>query len=132
MKTLIVEDNLSSSKLLLTFLSSLGECDIVDNGQKALDMFKDAWKQGAPYSLICMDIMMPHMDGQEALNLIRRAEKEIGVREEAEVRVLMTTALDDPKHVIDSLKKGGATSYIVKPIRKDKLFDEIRKMGLIE
>jgi two-component system chemotaxis response regulator CheY len=42
----------------------------------------------------------------------------------------MTTALDDPKNVVQAFYKGKATSYIVKPIAKKKLLEEIEKLGL--
>ena len=32
-----------------------------------------------PYDLICLDIMMPEMDGQEALNAIRQMEMAAGI-----------------------------------------------------
>ncbi len=42
----------------------------------------------------------------------------------------MISALDDPKNVVKAYSKGGATSYIVKPIEKEELLSEIRKLGL--
>jgi len=38
-----------------------------------------AWEEQEPYDLICMDIMMPEVDGQEALQRIRDMEKEMGI-----------------------------------------------------
>jgi two-component system chemotaxis response regulator CheY len=76
-----------------------------------------------------MDIMMTNMDGQKTLTQIRKIEKDSGVATRDEVKVIMTTALDDPKNVEASLKSGAA-SYIVKPISKQKLYDEISKLGL--
>ena len=84
-----------------------------------------------PYDLICMDIMMPGVDGNEALKQIRQLEKDLGVPPALEVKVIMTTALDDPKTVIHTYYIGGATSYLVKPISKQKLIRELRTFGLI-
>jgi two-component system chemotaxis response regulator CheY len=78
-----------------------------------------------------MDIMMPKVDGNEAVKRIREIECEIGVLPEHEVKIVMTTALDDPKKVISSFYKSGATSYLVKPISKQKLVREMRAFGLI-
>jgi Response regulators consisting of a CheY-like receiver domain and a winged-helix DNA-binding domain len=85
-----------------------------------------------PYDLICMDIMMPKMDGREALRLVRKLEKELEVPPNLEVKVVMTTALDDPKTVFDSFYQDGATAYLVKPISKQKLVRELRALGLIQ
>ncbi len=131
MKILIVEDDFVARRALKEVLSPYGECDVVVDGQEAIQAFQLAWEEKTPYDLICMDIMMPHVDGQESLRRIREIEKEMGIKGSDEVRVIMISALDDPKTVIDAFYRGGATSYIVKPIQKKALIQEIRAFGLI-
>jgi len=130
MRILIVEDDLSSRRVLQKFLTEYGECDIASDGAEAVNAFMQSWLDSRPYSLICMDIMMPNMDGQEALKKIREIEKEMEVSGTKEVKVIITTALDDPANVFKAFHKGGATSYIVKPIGKQRLNDELCKLGL--
>lgn len=131
MKCLIVEDDFISRRILKELLSGYCECDIAVNGEEAVASFRLAHEGKRPYELICMDIMMPGVDGNEALKRIRQIEKEMGVAPEIEARIIMTTAMDDPKTVIDSYYRGGATSYLVKPISKQKLVRELRSFGLI-
>jgi two-component system chemotaxis response regulator CheY len=131
MKCLIVEDDFISRRILKELLSPYCECDIAVNGEEAVTSFRMAHESKRTYDLICMDIMMPGVDGAEALKQIRQIEKELGVLPEFEVKVIMTTALDDPKTVINSFYKGGATSYLVKPISKQKLVRELRSFGFI-
>ena len=131
MKILIVEDDFVARRTLKEILSPYGECDVVVDGEEAIQAFQLAWDERAPYRLICMDIMMPHVDGQEALKQIREIEREMGVKGADEARVIMISALDDPKTVVDAFYRGGATAYIVKPIQKKKLIEEIRSFGLI-
>lgn len=130
MRFLIVDDEFICRKLLQVILSEHGECDTAVNGVEAVEAFQLAVDRNEPYDLICMDIMMPGMNGQEALERIRRLEKQIGVRQVDEVKVIMVTALGDPKSVIDAYYDGGATAYVVKPIEHRKLIEEIRKLGL--
>ncbi len=132
MKTLIVEDDFISRRILKDLLSPYGDCDIVVDGKEAIQAFEMAWQDGAPYDLICMDIMMPNVDGQESLSEIRKIEKKLGVPAEKEVKAIMVSALDDPKSVVRAFYDGGATAYLVKPIDKDKLLKEVRALGLIE
>jgi two-component system chemotaxis response regulator CheY len=75
--------------------------------------------------------MMPNVDGLEALKRIRAIENAQGVLPEQEVKVIMTTALDDPKTVVSAYYRGGADSYLVKPITKSKIAEEMRKLKLI-
>ncbi len=132
MRTLIVEDDFYSRKILQTILSAYGQCDVAVNGQEAVQAFQEALEEGQPYSLLCLDIMMPVMDGQQALQRIREIEDELDLRYGQEVKVLMTTALSDIKNVNQAFFKGGATSYLTKPINKKKLIQEIHDMGLID
>jgi len=73
---------------------------------------------------------MPNMDGREALKLIRQIENEHGIGGHDGVKVIMTTALGDSKNVMESFREG-CEAYIVKPVEKDKLFEEIGKLGFI-
>ena len=130
MKTLIVEDDFVSRRILKDILSPMGDCDVAIDGSEAIQAFRLAWEDKTPYELICMDIMMPKMDGQEALFKIRELEKTQGVRSRDEVKVIMILALDSPKTVFASYYRGGATSYLVKPITRDAVLGEIYNLGL--
>ena len=63
LKILIAEDDLISRKFLSKFLSQYGECDIVVDGLEAIDAYMLAMREKKPYDLICLDIMMPKLDG---------------------------------------------------------------------
>ncbi len=131
MKCLIVEDSFVARKLLKTYLSSCADCDIAVDGNEAVEAFSQALDEKAPYDLICLDIMMPNMDGREALKAIRQIESEHGIGGLDCVKVIMTTALGDPKNVIGSFREG-CEAYIVKPVKKDKLLEEMANLGLVE
>lgn len=130
MKILVVEDDFKNRKLLQSQLSIFGECDTAVDGKEAILAFRMSLYNHQPYDLICMDIMMPNVDGTEALRKIRQIENDRGYQDEEKVKVIMTTALDDPEAVIDSYEEG-ATAYLVKPITKKKLFEELLRLGLI-
>jgi two-component system chemotaxis response regulator CheY len=79
MKTLIVEDDLISRKLMVKYLTQYSKCDVAVNGEEALQYFNMALNEGQLYDLITLDIMMPKMDGQQVLKEIRRIESEKGI-----------------------------------------------------
>jgi two-component system chemotaxis response regulator CheY len=131
MRVLIAEDDFTSRRLLESILEKYGDCHVVMDGDEAVEAFKTSWQENRPYDLICLDIMMPRMDGQEALQKIREFEQEKGVVGFGEAKVIMITALGDPKNVVEAFYKGGASSYLVKPIEKKKLLEELRNLALI-
>jgi two-component system chemotaxis response regulator CheY len=128
MKFLIVDDDNISRKFLKGLLSPFGKSDTAENGMKAIEAFKKALEYNEPYDLICMDIMMPELDGQEALKQIRLIEK---VKDKTAVKVIMITAVSDVKHIMEAYNKGKATSYIVKPVQKKKLYEELYYLSII-
>ena len=70
MKVLIAEDDFISRKLLNTLLAPFGEVDIAANGKEAFTAVKMAIENNHPYDLICLDILMPELDGIMALKKI--------------------------------------------------------------
>lgn len=131
MRILIVEDDFVGRKVMHKLLMEYGECDIAVDGAEAVRAFELAWESGKPYDVLFLDIMMPNMSGHEALKMIRDREKERGVPLAQEVKVIMTSALDDVKNVTQSFFQGGASAYLVKPIERRKIIDELRKLELI-
>ena len=132
MKCLIAEDDFISRRILTELLSPYGSCDIAVNGQEAIDSFRLAHESKRPYDVLFMDIMMPLVDGMEALLCIRALEKQMGIPPNLAVKVVMTTALDDPHTVIRSFNKCEADAFIVKPLSRQKLALELRALKLLE
>lgn len=130
MRTLIVEDDFTSRLLLQTFLSQYGECHIAVNGAEALEAFKAAQESLQPYDLVCMDIMMPELDGHDALAAIRDIESASGVPWSDRVKVIMTTALTDIRSVMQSFK-GLCDEYLCKPIDTGLLREHLRSLHLV-
>ena len=130
MRILIVEDELISRQVLRELLAPYGQSDVAADGAQAISAFKRAFEESKPYDLICMDIVMPNIDGQQALKEIRSIEKEKGIRGSNKIKVIMTTALEDSKNVLDAFYYGGADAYLVKPIEKQKLLEEMSNLHL--
>jgi two-component system, chemotaxis family, chemotaxis protein CheY len=130
MKMLIAEDDFTSRRILQKLLSSYGVCDVATDGKEAIEAFELAWAEGEPYDLICLDIMMPHIDGQQVLETIRSFEKEKSTGFTRGVKIIMTTALDDYNNIMKAFK-GQCDAYLAKPIEKAKLVQEIEKLGLL-
>ena len=130
MKILLAEDDYVTRKAMDTFLSKYGECDVTVDGMEAVDAFLLALEEEEPYDLVCLDIMMPVMDGYQALVGIRNLEKEKKIPEDKAVKVIMTTALNDEKNVKMAFELG-CTIYSGKPIDQARFEQALKKLGLI-
>lgn len=128
MKILVAEDEYISRAILVEMLSPFGACDTAENGLEALEMVKKSFDD-KPYDLVCLDIMMPELDGQQVLQEIRGIEAERKI--DNGIKVIMTTALDDSGNIMRAFTQGACEGYLTKPIDKVKLIEQIQELGLI-
>ena len=115
-KVLIVDDDARNVFALTTILEEK-EMEVFarSNGKKALDFLE----QHPDIDLILMDIMMPEMDGYEAIQKIRA---------QASFRKLPIIALTAKAMKGDKAKciEVGASDYLAKPVDTDKLISMLR------
>jgi diguanylate cyclase (GGDEF)-like protein len=102
-KILIIDDNMVSLKTLEETLK--GEYDVITSrdGRETVSLAKEH----SP-TLILLDVVMPVMDGFEALEKLRKTP------ETKFIPVIFITSLNDPDHEEIGLKLG-ASDYIYKP-----------------
>jgi len=131
LRALLVEDDFTSRLLLQTFLARYGDCHIAVNGREAVEAYRLALERGRGYDLICMDIMMPEMDGREAVRQIRAMEEAQGILSTYGAKIIMTTALSDLKEVIRSFREL-CDAYLVKPIDLGQLLAHMKSCKLVE
>ena len=110
MRILLAEDDFATRKFMAGFLSKYGECDVTVDGMEAVDALIMALGDGEDYDLVCLDIMMPVMDGYEATAAIRRLE-----REDADIPIIAMTA-DAFSEDIQRCLERGMNDHLAKPI----------------
>lgn len=131
MRILIAEDDFIGRRLLQKFLTQFGPCDIAVNGLEAVDAFLVAHKEGRPYRMICLDILMPVMDGLKVLKAIRDIERQKGIEGKERAKIIITSALNDRKTVSESFDSG-CEAYSWKPIDLEEFQMVMEKLGLID
>lgn len=130
MRTLLAEDDFASRKFMDKYLSQYGDCDVTVDGEEAVDAYMMALEDGDPYDLVCLDVMMPVLDGYQVLKAIRDIEAERGIPKEKRVKIIMTTALNEERNVKKAFELG-CEAYSGKPIDVDRFEEVLRRLNLI-
>ncbi len=128
MRILIVEDDLIARKILASILAPYGTCDLAENGEEAIEKVRLAMQGNSTYKFICMDIVMPKMDGQLALQEIRNIEKSFNLPPANRARVLFLTSLDAPEAMVDD--SDSTIAYVNKPIDGENVIKTLKSFGL--
>jgi len=116
-RILLAEDNPINRKLAQSMLSKAGyRLTIVENGKEAVDMYTAAPGQ---FDLIFMDLRMPEMGGIEATRIIR--EKGF-----TGIPIIALTA-ESMRGDRDKCLDAGMNDYIPKPIKRENVFEIVRK-----
>ena len=118
MRVLIVDDTTFMRATIRRVLEEQGRHDIfeAENGLEAVSKYKIV----SPH-LVIMDISMPVMDGIEAVKLIKAYDNQ--------ANIIICSLQGQRENVMEAIK-AGAKSFLVKPIKREKLFAEMAKLPL--
>ena len=131
MKILVVEDDLVTRKVIQKILERMEniDVDVAEDGIVGLEKFSKMLKEEEKYRIICLDVMMPKMGGQEVLQNMRKLEKENNILEKEKAKIIMMTALSD----LENIKKAyteECDEYLVKPVKITELKEIIKKYSI--
>jgi len=127
MRFLIVDDDIESYHLLERRLEAYGAEIASADGKSACNVFRDAHYQKRPFDVVFLDIVMPGVDGHEILVEMREWERANLAPDQA-VKIVMVSAMKDAKNIFTSVEEG-CDNYMTKPIRKQGVYDVMRKLG---
>jgi two-component system chemotaxis response regulator CheY len=131
LRILIAEDDLACRLLLQTFLARYGECHVALNGREAVEAFRTAFARGSSYDLICMDVMMPEMDGREAVRQLRAWEEGQGIRPPYGATIFMTTTVREVTDVFRCFREL-CDAYLLKPVDLGQLLNMMKFFELVK
>jgi two-component system chemotaxis response regulator CheY len=126
---LIAEDDNASRRILQSFLEPYGKCTVTTNGLEAIDAYNQALREGTIFDLICLDIMMPKVDGVKVLEVIKERERRLPEGHPKTI-ILMLTALGKTQLVKEAIAHG-CDGYLTKPILREELKELIASHGLL-
>lgn len=119
-RILVVEDNPTNQLVIQALLKKMDyRCEIVNNGQEAVDLFKS----GYSFDLVFMDCQMPVLNGYEATRAIRELEK--SASKHTPIIALTANAFRETK---EECFEAGMDDFATKPLKRDTLEDLLIKV----
>lgn len=131
MRFLLVDDDESIILFLKRILEPHADCLAVDDGEKALAAFTESLRRNEPFTAVFMDILMPGMDGNQAVRELRTLERRHAAKDDPPVKLIMISVCTDTKNVSDSFFQGLADAYLPKPLDPDVVLRELSRIGLV-
>jgi two-component system chemotaxis response regulator CheY len=130
-RALIVDDSRYQRYLIVQALEGLFSSDQAADGREAVALYVAALEAGTPYDLVVMDILMPELNGHDALATIRRLEEAHRLSAQTRVPAVMLSSLDDPVNMLRAQFESGAQAYITKPFTPATLLEALISLGLV-
>ncbi|HEX3133769.1 MAG TPA: response regulator [Planctomycetota bacterium] len=128
MRILIAEDDDTCSLILSSMFKPYGTSVVVADGDAVIRVVTTELVKQQPFDLICLDIMMPGLDGQACLRCIRAIEQGFGRFAGDGTKILMTTALNAPESILTAFRSQ-CEGYLVKPIDRSRLTAQLASLG---
>ncbi len=119
MRILAAEDNELNAEILKELLDLEGaSCDLAENGEEAVNMFKNS--EPGYYDIILMDVQMPVMDGYAATKVIRKCGHEDAAR--IPIAAMTANAFEEDARLA---LNAGMDAHIAKPVDMNLLKETI-------
>ena len=131
MKILLVDDDFCNRRLLQKILCPYGDIDHASDGKDALVAIELSLDEKQPYDLVLLDIFMPEVNGLKTLQNIRKYERDSKMSSDQGSKIIMVSTSQESDHM-KSAFKNGCESYLIKPITKKRVIEELMKLELIQ
>jgi two-component system, chemotaxis family, chemotaxis protein CheY len=130
MRCLVVDDDETCRKFIIKVMERIGHCDIALTGKEAIELVTKSFGNGDLYDVIFLDIMMPVMDGKQALSAIRVLERRAGLQDGWGSKIVMTTAMGDYDTVRQAFHNQ-CDGYLVKPLSISRMEALLRNLKVL-
>jgi signal transduction histidine kinase/CheY-like chemotaxis protein/DNA-binding LacI/PurR family transcriptional regulator/HPt (histidine-containing phosphotransfer) domain-containing protein len=120
LRVLCVDDNATNRMILAKMMEGFGcRVDVVSSGAKALEALRNAQRLGDSFRVMLLDMQMPGMDGEQTARAIKSDPSVRGV----DIIILTSMGQRGDATRLEAL---GVAAYLVKPVKRQMLFDTLR------
>ncbi len=120
LRALVVDDNATNRTIMGAQLVAWGvQVDAVEDARAALLAMRDRVRDGHPYDVALLDLLMPDVDG---LELARRVGEDPAL---AGLPMVMLSSAPRPPHA--AVRRAGIVCWLSKPVRSGALRDAVAR-----
>ncbi|MGM0509219.1 MAG: response regulator [Fusobacteriota bacterium] len=114
MASILIVDDSKSIRMNMKKIFEQNGYDVVAEASTGMEAYKK-YKKYRP-DLVIMDIIMPDINGVTAVEKI--------ISDFSEANIIIVSSVSQKSMIVDALKKG-AKNYLIKPVKEEKLLDEV-------
>lgn len=133
MNILLVEDVEISRIVAENILRQFSEVTFIDNAKNGYEAIKkalDSYKKGKKYDIIFMDIIMPITSGYQALESIRKYERDNHIENGDRSKIVILSSLNTKEEIENGLRMG-ADKVFIKPINYEDIKSLFKEWNMI-
>ena len=119
MRVLLVDDTDVGRLMLSVGIGDAAECDQAVDGLEAVKSYTKALDENKPYGLVFMDVVMPNMDGKQALREIRKLEETRGIERVPVYLVSASENLDGVEELATGLMRKPPSRQVLRQMVLD-------------
>ena len=131
MRLLIVEDDNASRLFMEKYLSRYGDCETARDGLEAIYLVDKSLDEKRYYDLICIDIIIPKINGIKLFKSIKELEKKYKIEKDMKTEIIFISSLCD-KETFKEINKYDYHAYLWKPLDVNILKEELKKINIYE
>lgn len=125
---LVIDDQMTTRMLLRCMLETYGEVVEAKAGKEGVALFGAALADGAPFQMVCVDLGLPDIDGNQVLEQLRAVEVQQQVRAPATIVVVSGNDTEEARG--DALERS-ADAYLTKPVSYESMFALLARIGAV-
>ncbi|KAF4530385.1 hypothetical protein B566_EDAN018531, partial [Ephemera danica] len=115
-RVLVVDDSATNREILEHHAGASGmRCELAGDGEEALNLLRQAQREGDPFEVALVDMKMPRLDG---IGLAGAMQADPTL---AHIKVVLVTSLHSNDELVRA-RSVGVSGYLSKPVRRQELY----------
>ena len=119
LRALVVDDSGLSRRIVGSVIAKAFSYEEAENGLIALQKYQEAVESGAPYDIVFMDVIMPELDGKEAVRKIRIYEESLAIQKVPIIMVSASEMVDEIEELVDGLLRKAVKKSLLDPMLQE-------------